>query len=59
MMQYTKQDVDSTFGETLDDVSKIQFEKHFQLVYTSYRKPDSTKSYGGAYGIVGIFEVKY
>lgn len=58
MMQYVKQDVDSSFGETLDDTSKMEFEQHFGLVYTSARDTGK-KSYSGAYGIVGIFEVKY
>jgi len=57
MMQLTKQDVGSSFGEQLSDTSRLQFEHHFKLVYTSYR--DSQKAYGGAYGTVGIFEVKY
>jgi dolichyl-diphosphooligosaccharide--protein glycosyltransferase len=57
MMQLVKQDVNTSFGETLDTNSEAQFKQYFNLVYTSYR--DSKQSYGGAYGVVGIFEVKY
>jgi len=57
MMQLGKQDVNPSFGEQLDETSKNMFSQHFQLVYTSYR--DSKKNYGGAYGIVCIFEVRY
>jgi len=57
MMQLTKQDVDSSFGETLSDTSKLQFGQYFRLVYTSYR--DSQTAYSGAYGIIGVFEVTH
>ena len=62
MMQYVKQDVSSSYGETLSDDSKAQFGLHFQLVYTSTRDQrahGNSGDYGGAYGVVGIFEVKY
>jgi len=62
MMQYVKQDVDSSYGETLDQDSIDKFTAHFQLVYTSAGKTGEgpkSPSYGGAYGVVGIFKVKY
>jgi dolichyl-diphosphooligosaccharide--protein glycosyltransferase len=57
MMQLTKQDVDPSWGEQLSDTSKIQFEQYFKRVYPPLDY--SYKAYGGAYGIIGIFEVNY
>lgn len=69
MMSYVKYSVTPDIDDTqtgidikkLTDTSKTQFEQHFKLVYTSYSDPARTgsKSYGGAYGVIGIFEVKY
>ena len=61
MMQNVKYEVSSQFGALPDDA----FKKHFQLVYTSFGgsvKDGSyacNKDYLGAYGVIGIFEVKY
>jgi len=58
MMQNVKYDVNSQFGESPD----AKFGEHFQLVYTSAGKTGEgpkSKPYSGAYGVVGIFEVKY
>jgi dolichyl-diphosphooligosaccharide--protein glycosyltransferase len=57
MMQYVKQDVSSSYGD-----STAQFELQFKLVYTSTRDQrahGNNGDYNGAYGVVGIFEVKY
>ena len=57
MMQYAKKVVDPSFGDTLPSDSIAQFERHFKLVYP--KPSDPKKSYGGAFGIVSIFEVMY
>jgi asparagine N-glycosylation enzyme membrane subunit Stt3 len=64
MIQLGKQDVNPDYGEALDDASKSQFGQHFRLVYTSFSDPsrpakEVTRHYGGAFGIVCIFEVRH
>jgi len=60
MMQYIKSDLKSLGGisswtEEITAESKGVFDQYFRLVYSSIR--DSKRSYGGVYGVIGIFEV--
>jgi len=64
MMLLGKKEVKTSYGDTIDDTSITLFKKYFSLVYTSFTDPsrpakEVTRHYGGAYGIVCIFEVKY
>jgi len=60
MFQYIKSDLKSLGGisswtEEITAESKGVFDQYFRLVYSSIR--DSKTSYGGVYGVIGVFEV--